>query len=85
MSRRDLTAWDPVHDGSYIAALLDCAAEARDLRRQATQAAVASPKHAWQQRQRQFATGQPDPGLGARWSATPTLRTGLPAPQVARR
>lgn len=33
MLPRNLTDWDPIRDGSYIAALLDRAAEDRDLKR----------------------------------------------------
>lgn len=73
MLPRDLVDWDPVRDGSYIAALLDRAAENRDLKRQrATDARppAGTPRAAWQ--------------ANPPRSATSNLKAKLVAPYAAR-
>ena len=77
MLPRDLADWDPIRDGSYIAALLDRAAENRDLKRlRAADAwpSVGVPRTAWQTRHANLPR-----------AAKSNLRARLVAPYAARR
>jgi hypothetical protein len=71
MMPRDLADWDPIRDGSYLAALLDRAAEARDLKRMEAGNAPplgSSPQVTWRARHANQPRVAATPGVRGRSS-----------------